>query len=58
MYVCMINSVRTRSRRVISCNNTSRRAHMNPLHEPTGDDDDDDEQQVLLVEKRKRRAGW
>jgi hypothetical protein len=29
MYVCMINSGRTRSRRVISCNNTSRRIRTN-----------------------------
>ncbi len=51
MYVCMINSIRTRSRRVISWNNTSRRAHMNLLHELT--DDDNDNKQVLLVERKR-----
>ncbi len=51
MYVCMINSIRTRSRRVISCNNTSRRAHMNLLHELT--DDNNDNKQVLLVERKR-----
>ncbi len=51
MHVCMINSIRTRSRRVISCNNTSRRAHMNLLHELT-DDDDNDNKQVILVERK------
>jgi hypothetical protein len=54
MNVCMINSIRTRSRRVISCNNTSRRAHMNLLHEPTDDDDDDNNKVLLRSRKRKR----
>ncbi len=52
MHVCMINSIRTRSRRVISWNNTSRRAHMNLLHELT-DDDDNDNKQVILVERKR-----
>ncbi len=54
MNVCMINSIRTRSRRVISCNNTSRRARMNLLHEPTPTDDDDDNKQSFTSRKRKR----
>ncbi len=54
MNVCMINSIRTRSRRVISCNNTSRRAHVNLLHEPT--DDDDDNKKVLLVEREREMS--
>lgn len=49
MYVCMINSIRTRSRRVISCNNTSRRAHISLLHEPINDDDDDNGHIWLVV---------
>ncbi len=59
MHVCMINSICTRSRRVISCNNTSRRSRMNLLHEPINDDDNHG--QILLVERKKReerRAGW
>ncbi len=51
----MINSIRTRSRRVISCNNTSRRAHMNLLQEPT-DDDDDNNGQVLLLEREREKS--
>jgi hypothetical protein len=56
MYVCIciINSIRTRSRRVISCNNTSRRVHMNLLHEPI---DDDDGQVSLLQRKREEQVG-
>lgn len=55
MHVCMINSIRTRSRRVISCNNTSRRAHISLLHEPINDDDDDNGHiwLVVIVEEKE-----
>lgn len=59
MHVCMINSIRTRSCRVISCNNTSRRAHMNLLHEPTKEEDDDDNNhhgEILLVERERENS--